>query len=306
MTTKVAHPKNQITIKVRKAEDAEWVTTRFVDIPGLTVKTIPSPPRKETPMSASLFSQDTAVHHVLRQRPRLAEHLAAFGAEPWERPQATLLELFRNRDTLKKFIEMAASLPVPEESAPHESWHDRPASHLADHLTHNHRDFFNVTLPDIAGLFRDWDSLDPEITELRDDFDRFIAAMRREIEHEETLFFPRVLRYDACLRDPRVNPEFNGGSLRVAVAYRKSHVVGLNPDQLERIINRLIETHAYQDGNAWAEMLTARLTDFKRQFEEHERLEADVLYPMALEMETALYNLSIAGVKTPVNLGVGV
>jgi iron-sulfur cluster repair protein YtfE (RIC family) len=257
-------------------------------------------------MSASLFSQDTAVRHVLRQRPRLAEHLAAFGAEPWERPQATLNELFRNRETLEKFMAMAEALPVPEGPRHLENWVDQPASHLADHLTQHHRDFFNVTLPDIAGLFRDWDSLDPEITELRDDFNRFIATMRREIEYEEELFFPRVLRYDACLRDPRVNPEFNGGSLRVAVAYRKSHVTGVQPELLDRITTRMRDTHAYQDGNAWAELLTARLEDFKGQFEEHERLEADVLYPMALEMETTLYNLSIAGVKTPVNQGVGV
>lgn len=256
-------------------------------------------------MSASLLSTDTALHHVLRQRPRLAEHLAAFGAEPWERPQATLLELFRNRDTLEKFIAMSETLSVPEACGPHETWSDRPASHLADHLTQHHRDFFNVTLPEIAGLFRDWDSLDPEITELRDDFDRFIAALRHETEQEEVLLFPRVLRYDACLRDPRVNPEFNGGSLRIAVAYRKSHAGGLHPEQLDRVSTRLRETHAYQDGNAWAELLVARLEDFRLQFEEHERLESDVLYPMAVDMETTLYNLSIAGVKTT-HAGVGV
>jgi len=265
-------------------------------------------------MFASLISADSPVHVVLRQRPRLAEHLAAFGAEPWERPQATLLELFRNRDTLEKFIEMAATIPVPETHGPDTGWSELPASHLADHLTQNHRDFFNVTLPDIAGLFRDWDSLDPEITELRDDFDRFIAALRREIENEEVLVFPRVLRYDASLRDPRVNPEFNGGSLRIAAAYRRAQIhtnatVGLHPAQLDRIASRLRETHAYQDGSPWAEQLIVRLDDFRVQFEEHERLESDVLYPMALDMETTLYNLSIAGVKTSANTanaGVGV
>jgi hypothetical protein len=44
-------------------------------------------------------------------------------------------------------------------------------------------------------------------------------------------------------------------------------------------------------------MLIARLGDFRAQFEEHERLESDVLYPMALEMEMTLYNLTISGVR---------
>lgn len=244
-------------------------------------------------MATSLFTADTAVHLALRGRPRLAEHLAAFGAEPWERPQVSLKDLFRNRDTLGNFLAMVAQLPVPDAGT---LWTENPAAYLADHLTQHHRDFFDVTLPDIMGIFNDWDSLDPEITELRDDFNRFAATLQRETEQEETLFFPRVLRYDACLRDPRVNPEFNGGSLRVAVAYRKSHAGNLHPEHLDRIVNRLGETHAYRDGNTWAELLAARLGDFRLQFEEHERLESDVLYPMALDMEATLYNLSIAGV----------
>lgn len=246
-------------------------------------------------MTASLLSSDTPVHLALRHRPRLADHLAAFGAEAWERPHATLLELFRNHDTLEQFLHMAGGLPVPDVQGVAGGWTERPASHLIDHLTQHHRDFFNLMAPDIAGIFRDWDSLDPEITELHDDFGRFVAALRRETDQEEELFFPRVLRYDACLRDPRVNPEFNGGSLRIAVAYRKSHASGLHPDLLERLGARLRETHAWRDGNAWAELLATRLEDFHAHFVEHERLESAVLYPMALEMETTLYNLSIAG-----------
>jgi len=253
-------------------------------------------------MNTPLLTADTPVHLALRKRPRLAEPLAAFGAASWERPQATLKELFRNRDTLENFLAMAATLPVPDDDT---AWNDCPAAYLADHLTQHHRDFFNVTLPDIAGIFGDWDSLDPEITELRDDFNRFSAALRHEAELEETQFFPRVLRYDACLQDPRVNPEFNGGSLRVAVAYRRAHAPGgqaggLHPAHLDRIVDRLGDTHAYRDGNTWAELLAVRLGDFRRQFEEHERLENDVLYPLALDREATLYNLSIAGFREAV------
>jgi iron-sulfur cluster repair protein YtfE (RIC family) len=245
-------------------------------------------------MTAHLITTDTPVRIALRLRPRLADHLNAFGPDLWEHPQATLSDLFRNRDTLEKFLGMARSLPVPERES---AWHDLPASHLADHLTQHHRDFFNVTLPEINGLFGEWDSLDPEITDLREDFDAFAHGMRQEIETEESHFFPRVLRYESCLRDPAVDPEFNGGSLRLAIAYRHSHAPGLHPDRLRRLEDRLSDTHAASTGNPWADMLIARLGDFRAQFEEHERLESDVLYPMALEMEMTLYNLTISGVR---------
>ncbi len=246
-------------------------------------------------MNTSTLSPDTSVHVALRFRPRLAENLAAFGAEPWERTGATLKELFRNPDTLERFLAMAGALPVPANGS---RWHDLPVCHLADHLTRDHREFLEEALPGIAAAFGEWDSLDPEITELRDDFARAAAAVGAEIANEESLFFPRVLRYEASLRDPRVNPEFNGGSLRVAVAYRKSHSPGLNPGQFGRIAARLRDTHAFRDGDPRAEQLAERLEAFDVRFEEHERLESDVLFPIALEMETTLYNLSIAGVRS--------
>jgi iron-sulfur cluster repair protein YtfE (RIC family) len=245
-------------------------------------------------MTAQLISADTPVITALRMRPRLADNLSAFGATIWEQPHLPLRDLFRNSELVERFLALAATLPVPDPGSP---WHELPAAHLTDHLTQNHRDFFLVTLPDIAGLFRDWDSLDPEIVDLREDFDSFTRGLRQEIESEENHFFPRVLRYEACLRDPAVNPEFNGGSLRVAVAYRRSHTPGLHPDRLRNITERLADTHAASSGNPWAEMLLARLEDFGAQFDQHETLESDTLYPMALEMEKTLYNLSIAGIK---------
>jgi iron-sulfur cluster repair protein YtfE (RIC family) len=250
-------------------------------------------------MNAPRISHSTPVHLALRQRPRLAENLAVLGAEPWERPGAPLRELFRNAGTLDRFLTMAATLPVPGNGSP---WNDLPVSHLVDHLVQRHRDFLNDALPGIAKAFDEWDTLDPEVTELREDFARTVSAVIEEIANEESLFFPRVLRYEASLRDQRVNPEINGGSLRLAVAYRKSHSPGLSPSQFGRIAGRLRDTHAFRDGDPQAARLAERLDDFGAQFEEHKRLESELLFPIALEMETMLYNLSIAGVRTDVGV----
>ncbi len=252
-------------------------------------------------MNTPHISHYTPVHLALRQRPRLAENLAVFGAEPWERPGAPLRELFRNANKLDKFLTMAAALPVPGDDS---CWNDLPVSHLADHLVQRHRDFLSDALPGIAKAFDDWDSLDPEIAELRDDFASAVSAVIKEIANEESLFFPRVLRYEASLRDPRVNPEITDGSLRLAVAYRKCHSPGLSPSQFGRIVVRLRDTHAFHNGDPHAARLAERLDDFSVQYEEHKRLESDVLFPIALEMETMLYNLSISDVRTDVGVEV--
>jgi iron-sulfur cluster repair protein YtfE (RIC family) len=244
-------------------------------------------------MITHLITEDTPVQEALRLRPLLATRLGKSDSEIWEHPASPLREVVQS-GALERLLAEAASMPIP---APDSPWSDLPAAHLVDYLTHNHRDFFMVTLPDIAGFFHEWDSLDPEIVDLREDFQRFVQEVRSEIDNEEGHFFPRVLRYEACLRDPSINPEFNGGSLRVAVAYRKSHTADLNPDRLGQLVERLKDTHAAQEGNPWADLLIGRLEDFQTQFDEHERLESEVLYPMAMETEKTLYNLSISGVR---------
>ncbi len=244
-------------------------------------------------MITHLITEDTPVQEALRLRPLLAVRLEKAGSEVWDHPASPLREVVRD-DTLGRMLAEAASMPIP---APDSRWNDLPAAHLVDYLTQNHRDFFMVTLPDIAGFFHEWDSLDPEIVDLREDFQRFVQGVRSEVENEESHFFPRVLRYEACLRDPSINPEFNGGSLRVAVAYRKSHTADLNPERLGQLVERLKDTHAAREGNPWADLLIGRLEDFRAQFEEHERLESDVLYPMSMETEKTLYNLSISGIR---------
>jgi hypothetical protein len=245
-------------------------------------------------MTLSLISSDTAVQAALRLRPLIAEELAAFGVTPWDTPYARIADLFGRGEGLSRFLERVSALPIP---APESPWRDLSAAHLIDYLTQHHRVFFHVTLPDVEGLFRDWDSQDPEIVEAREDFEDFGRSLRAEVAGEETHFFPRVLRYEACLANPAVDPEFNGGSLRLGIAYRQSHSTGLNPDRLDRLTGRLRETYSVRNGDTWAEMALERIEDFTEQFKEHERLEADVLYPMALEMETALYDLSIAGTR---------
>ena len=177
-------------------------------------------------MPTSLLSPDTTVGAALRLRPRLADALLAFGSEPWDRPAAALRELFPARDALDAFLAHADTLPVPGADTP---WNERPVSHLADHLTQDHRDFFLVIVPDIEARFRDWETLDPEIVERREEFDAFVRALHRETDAEEAFLFPRVLRCDACLRDPVRRADPISAAPRIEAAFRSAETSGPGP-----------------------------------------------------------------------------
>ena len=251
-----------------------------------------TPKDTEAPMTTSLLSPDTATGAALRLRPRLADALSPFGSEPWERPERPLRDLFRNRDDLRRFLEHAARLPVPAADSP---WTERPVSHLADHLTQEHRDFFLVMVPDIAERFREWDTLDPEIVDRREEFDAFARALRREADAEEAFLFPRVMHCDACLRDPGRADRVPQALLapKVEAAFRATETAGPRPELLRRIADRLRDAHAVQQGEARGELLAARLEDFHARLVAHERLEHEVLHPMAAELEKTLYALAL-------------
>jgi hypothetical protein len=236
---------------------------------------------------------DSPWQDALRFRPLLAERLNAFQSGFWERPRASLREFFSgDLGVLESLLREAARWAVPAKDSP---WEQLPVVHLLDHLTQNHRVFFGVMLLDIRRLFEIQEPLDAETEVLRRDIEAFMTELRTRADNDEQYLFARVLRYEACLRDPKVNPEFSGGSLRIAVAYRTAQPRTDVRRMLADLVARLGDLEAARAGNSWLGLLEHRLEDFQVLLAEHEALKADTLYPMALAVEKRLYNLSIAG-----------
>lgn len=243
------------------------------------------------------ISPDSPFQDALRVRPLFAEKIKTFKSDFWERPHAPLREFFPGQaELLEDLVRDAITWAVPRADS---AWRELSAAHLLDHLTHNHREFFGVLLADMQRLFEArteaLETLEEEIATLKGDLERFAAELRARVEDDERELFPRVLRYEASLRDPRVDPEFNGGSLRKAVAYRTA-AAGHDPaEPLDALRARLAETGAARAGCPWLSLLDDRLRELRDRLVMHERLKAEVLYPMALEAEKTLYNLSIGG-----------
>jgi iron-sulfur cluster repair protein YtfE (RIC family) len=246
------------------------------------------------------ISPDSPFQDALRVRPLFADKLSDFKSDFWERPHAPLREFFPGQAmVLEGLVREASTWAVPRADS---DWRGLPVAHLLDHLTQNHRDFIGVLLPDMQGLFRAraealdiLEKVDEEVESVRKDVERFAADLRARIEEDERDLFPRVLRYEASLHDPRVDPEFNGGSLRKAVAYRTATAGHDLLETLEALSDRLNRAGTTREGCPWLSLLEDRLRELRDGLVAHERLKSEVLYPMALEAEKTLYNLSIGG-----------
>ncbi len=261
----------------------------------------------------NLVTADTRAQMVLRIRPLAGELFEKRGVEFWGDLERPLRDLFRRArgGALEDFLEELDGLPVPAADC---WWQDLPAANLLDYLTQDHRDFLLNFVIDIDAMLDVHSVAEPELApdlqELRGDFREFAAALRGEMEDEETRLFPRILRYEACLRDPRVHPEFQQGSLQLEIANRSGRFSAQRRETFPLMLSQARRFEAARPENPGLSLLANDIEQFDARLEVHERLEVDSLFPMALEMERTLYNLSIDGthasprVRGPMDSGI--
>ena len=107
--------------------------------------------------------------------------------------------------------------------------------------------------------------------------------------------FPKILRYEASLRDPRVNPEFHSGSV---LTYPATHASGIE-DRVTRAGAELAEKARVAAREYPASFVLGKLSELLVRLEAklcaHAILELKILLPMAKELEKNLYNLAIGG-----------
>jgi hypothetical protein len=93
-----------------------------------------------------------------------------------------------------------------------------------------------------------------------------------------------------------VNPEFQRGSLQIAVANRMSRFSVRRQRLIPEFLERVRRVQDLRPDHPGLPHLALRLEELQADLLAHEEHEFETLYPMALEMERTLYNLSIEGV----------
>jgi iron-sulfur cluster repair protein YtfE (RIC family) len=188
------------------------------------------------------------------------------------------------------------ALEVP---AADSDWRKLPISHLLDRLVEEHRAFRKEFLPIIGrALSEDWSS-DPASLEWfqrsAGDWPAFSGALSEHLREEEQILFPRLLRYEASLRDPGLDPLFNGGSARVFASLRLLEHEHRDLALMRGFLDKALPAYPGSVSSALERRLRPLLTDLRERLRAHAALETSVLFPMASDLEKTLYDLQIQG-----------
>jgi iron-sulfur cluster repair protein YtfE (RIC family) len=197
---------------------------------------------------------------------------------------------------LEDFLDEVGYTRVP---APDTDWTAMPLYMLIDYLTHEHRNLLLQEIADISHLLDVHTLSDDAEARLLRPFQRDFQAWAREyeahVDQEEGYLFPKVLRYEACLRDRNVHPEFHRGSIQSFMATREAQAGRRIHLTCEIFAHRLEAHAAAHPASPAASDLAGIAARLSAKLNAHFDLEAKTLYVAARELERSLYNKSIDG-----------
>lgn len=257
----------------------------------------------------SMLSGQTPVRSLLKLRPMAIAILDKRRLRYWDALDRPLGDLFQSHsqaghrpsDGIDDFLEEVSRAHVP---TPDTDWSAGPLYMLIDYLTHEHRTLLLHEIADIAHLLDVHTLADDEETRLlrpfQSEFQAWVREFQVHVEQEEGFLFPKVLRYEACLRDRNVHPEFHRGSVQSYMAAREARDgrrFYLTCDALSRRIQAHADAHPDSAAAADLASLAARLN---AKLAAHLDLENKILYVAARDLERSLYNRSIDGDPTVV------
>jgi iron-sulfur cluster repair protein YtfE (RIC family) len=267
----------------------------------------------------NMLSQKTPVRSLLKLRPMAIALLDKRNLRYWDALDKPLGDLFRSgsgraagtghaaggarpsdgahpADGMEDFLDEVSYTRVP---APDTDWSAMPLYALIDYLTHEHRSLMLQEVADISHLF-DVHALsdDAEARLLRPfqrDFQAWVREFQTHIDQEEGYLFPKVLRYEACLRDRNVHPEFHHGSIQSFMATRDAQVGRQFYKTCEALAHRLEAHAAAHPASPAAADLAEIAGRLSAKLSSHFELENKTLYAAARDLERSLYNMSIDG-----------
>lgn len=242
-----------------------------------------------------MLSQQTPVRSLLKMRPMAIGLLDKRKIRYWDALDKPLGDLF-HREGMDDFLDEVSYARVP---APDTDWTAMPLYMLVDYLTHEHRNILLQEIADITHLFDIHTLTDTgesrELRGLQKSFQEWVRAYQVHVDQEETILFPKVLRYEACLRDRNVHPEFHRGSIQSYMATREAREGNQLYLDCETLAARLTAHEAANPSSPAAGELADLCRSLSGKMNAHRDLEARTLYTAARDLERSLYNKSIDG-----------
>jgi iron-sulfur cluster repair protein YtfE (RIC family) len=243
----------------------------------------------------NLLSPQTPVRALLKMRPLAIGVLDKRSIKFWDALDQPLSHVVESAK-MDNLIEEISALQAPAHDT---DWTAMPLYTLVEHLTRNHKEFQLQDLADMAHVFDIHTLADSDEAEglrrIQRDFQDYAKALHAHLEEEEAYLFPKILRYEACMRDNRVHPEFHKGSIQSYMAIRMTQEgrgLGL---ALDSLVDQIREHALRHEASFAGRELLQIVVSLRDRLAMHRALEADSLFPTARELEKNLYNLSIGG-----------
>jgi iron-sulfur cluster repair protein YtfE (RIC family) len=243
----------------------------------------------------SLVTPQMAVRSLIKARPMAVGLMDKRSVRFWDALDRPVGEVVR-RDVLDDFIEEISYVRVPAHDT---DWLAMPMYWLTDYLTESHRDFQLQDISEIAHLLDIHTIADSEesdsLRSIHKAFQEFTKELQNHVDEEETFLFPKILRYEACLRDSRVHPEFHRGSIQSYMTIRLNQEEKRLFGALDALAEKIrLHAKAHTDSFTAGELIKL-LDRLREKLNDHGDLESKILFPTAREMEKNLYNMSING-----------
>ncbi len=249
----------------------------------------------------NMLSQQTPVRSLLKIRPLAIGLLDKRKIRYWDSLDKPLGDLFR-RDSgrpavgMEDFLDEVSYARVP---APDTDWSAMPLYMLVDFLTHEHRDLMLQEVSDISHLFDIHTLSDSDesvdLRKLQHAFQSWIKDFQAHIDKEEGYLFPKVLRYEACLKDKNVHPEFHRGSIQDYMATLAAQEGRQFYAECTILAGRMRAHELAHPASIAARELAELFERLRDKLNAHFELETNSLYTVARELERSLYNKSING-----------
>jgi iron-sulfur cluster repair protein YtfE (RIC family) len=243
----------------------------------------------------SMLSQQTPVRSLLKIRPMAIGILDKRKIRYWDSLDKPLGDLFR-REGMDDFLDEVSYARVPASDT---DWSAMPLYMLVDFLTHEHRSFLLEEVADITHLLDIHAIADSgESADLRGfqtAFKDWVRDFQAHIDQEEGYLFPKVLRYEACLRDRNVHPEFHLGSIQTYMANQDAKEGRQFYANIAALARRMRAHESAYPGSISAGEMAELTESLRDKLNAHYDLESKALYTAARDLERSLYNKSIDG-----------
>ncbi len=248
----------------------------------------------------NLLTPSLTFRALIKLRPIAVEILSRKKIRFWEGLDKLMGEVLP-AGTLEDLLEETAQSPVPS-SILVEEWTNKPLYQLMDFLTQEHRDFFVEEVSELAHLL-DIHSLGEtgeaaDLRPIRDGFHAFVTDFERHIEEEETILFPKILRYEACQDNPQIDPEFHRGSIQNYMSTPKAKEDRRFYQDVAGLTIKIRALESKWPKSVVAADLTKLIASLTDRLYEHYQLEAKILFSAARDLERNLYNRTIDGRAT--------